>query len=105
MNYILKPSQIDKIMKPFWDKSFDGAKIREINLSGEMWSGIVKVDDELGLTLLVGRPVGREDMMWYSNGHYFSRKWDLFGISPQEFNKSLSRYVKDNYGLDVTDII
>ena len=104
MNYVLKPSQIDKIMKPFWDQHFDGTEVRKIDVSGEMWSGVVKDTDE-GPTLLIGRPVGREDMMWYSNGHYFKYKWDLFGISPQEFNKSLSRYVKDNYGLGVTDII
>jgi hypothetical protein len=55
--------------------------------------------------LLIGRPVGREDMMWYSNGHYFKHKWDLFGMTPHDFNKSLGRYVDTNYGLNVTDII
>ena len=105
MNYVLTSSQIDKLLKPFWDQEFEGAKVRNIELSGEMWSGVVKVDDVVGLNLLIGRPVGREDMMWYSNGHHFKYKWDLFGISPDEFNKSLSRYVKDNYGLDAKDII
>ena len=104
MKYVLNTAQIDKLLKPFWDQHFDGTEVRKIDVSGEMWSGVVKDTDE-GPTLLIGRPIGREDMMWYSNGHYFKYKWDLFGMTPNDFNKSLGRYVKTNYGLNVTDII
>jgi hypothetical protein len=104
MKYVLNPTQIDKILKPFWDQHFDGAIVGKINLSGEKWSGVIKDGDE-GPMLLIGRPMGREDMMWYSNGHYFKHKWDLFGMTPHDFNKSLARYVNTNYGLNVTDII
>ena len=104
MKYVLSPTQIDKILKSFWDQHFDGALVGKINLSGEKWSGVIKDGDE-GPLLLIGRPVGREDMMWYSNGQYFKGKWDLFGMSTYDFNKSLARYVNTNYGLNVTDII
>ena len=104
MKYVLNPTQIDKLLKPFWDKELADAKVGKINLSGEMWNGLIKQTED-GPLLIVGRPVGREDMMWYSNGHHFNGKWDLFGMTPYDFNKSLSRYVKTNYGLNVTDII
>lgn len=105
MEYVLSSTQIDKILKPFWDQEFEGAKVRNIDLSGEKWTGVVKVDDELGLTLLIGRPVDRRDMKWFSNGHYFTNKWDLFGMTPKDFNESMARYVNDNFGLDVTDVL
>ena len=104
MNYVLNPTQIDKLLKPFWDQEIGDAKVGKINLSGELWSGLIKQTQE-GPLLIVGQPVGREDMMWYSNGHYFQGKWDLFGMTPNDFNKSLGRYVKTNFGLDAQDII
>lgn len=104
MKYVLNPTQIDKLLKPFWDQELGGAKAGKINLSGEMWGGLIKKTED-GPILIIGRPVGREDMMWYSNGHHFNGKWDLFGMTPNDFNKSLGRYVNKNYGLDVGDII
>jgi len=91
-------------MKPFWDEHFDGAIVGKINLSGEKWSGVIKDGDE-GPMLLIGRPVGREDMMWYSNGQYFKGKWDLFGMSTYDFNSAMVRYVNSKYGLDISDVI
>jgi hypothetical protein len=104
MKYVLSPTQIDKILKTFWDQELGGAKVGKINLSGEMWGGLIKKTED-GPLLIIGRPVGREDMMWYSNGHHFNGKWDLFGMTSYDFNKSLGRYVNKNYGLDVGDII
>ena len=105
MEYILNSKQIDKLLKPFWDEHFDGSEVGEINLSsGEKWSGVIKDTNE-GPILLIGRPVGRESMMWYSNGDYFKGKWGLFSMTPTEFNNAMVRYVNTNYGLNVTDII
>jgi len=104
MNYVLNTKQIDKLIKPFWDEHFDGSKVGTINLSGEKWSGVIRDTDE-GPTLLIGRPVGREGMMWYSNGYYFNGKWNLFSMTPSDFNTAMARYVNDKFGLDVTEII
>ena len=104
MEYILNSKQIDKLLKPFWDENFDGSEVGEINLSGDKWSGVIKDTDE-GPVLLIGRPVGRTNPMWYSNGDYFKGKWGLFSMTPTEFNNAMVRYVNDNYGLNVTDII
>ena len=46
MKYVFSPTQIDKLLKPFWDQHFDGAIVGKINLSGEMWSGVIKDTDE-----------------------------------------------------------
>ena len=105
MKYVLNYKQIDKLMKPFWDEHFDGSKVGEIkNSYGDMWSGIIKDTDE-GPILLIGHPVGKEDIKWYSNGKYFSGKWSLFSMTPSDFNTAMVRYVNDNYGLNVTDVI
>jgi len=105
MKYVLNSTQIDKLIKPFWDEHFDGTKVGEIkNSYGDMWLGIIKDTDE-GPTLLIGRPVGREDIKWYSNGNYFNGKWDLFSMTPSDFNSAMVRYVNDKFGLNVTDVI
>ena len=104
MKYVLNSTQIDKLLKPFWDEHFDGSIVGTINLSGEKWSGVIRDTDE-GPTLLIGRPVGREGMMWYSNGYYFNGKWDLFSMTPNDFNTAMARYVNTNYGLNIKDII
>jgi hypothetical protein len=104
MEYILNSKQIDKILKPFWDEHFDGSEVGEINLSGDKWTGVIKDTNE-GPTALIGQPVGRRDTMWYSNGEYFNGKWGIFSMTPGDFNNAMVRYVNDNYGLNITDII
>ena len=104
MKYVLNSTQIDKLLKPFWDEHFDGSIVGTINLSGEKWSGVIRDTDE-GPTLLIGQPVGRNDTMWYSNGDYFSGKWSLFSMTPSDFNTAMARYVNINYGLNIKDII
>ena len=105
MKYILNSTQIDKLMKPFWDQSFHGSKVGKIKTSyGDDWSGVFKDTDE-GPILLIGHPVGKEGSMWYSNGDYFQGKWSLFSMTPNEFNNAMVRYVNDKFGLDITDVI
>lgn len=104
MKYVLSPRQIDKLLKPFWDQELSDSKVSKINLSGEIWRGLIKPTED-GPLLIIGRPVGREGSVWYSNGHHFNGKWDLFGMTPHEFNKALVRYVNTNYGLDVRDVV
>jgi hypothetical protein len=104
MNYVLNTKQTDKLMKPFWDEYFDGSVVGDIDLTGDKWSGIIKDTDE-GPLLLIGRPVNRGGTMWYSNGKYFSGKWSLFSMTPNDFNDAMARYVNNNYGLNVTEVM
>jgi len=105
MKYVLNSTQIDKLMKPFWDEHFDGTKVGEIkNSYGDTWSGIIKDTDEEPI-LLIGHPLGRKDIKWYTNGNYFSGKWSLFSMTPSDFNSAMVRYVNSKYGLDISDVI
>jgi hypothetical protein len=105
MEYVLNSKQIDKLLKPFWDEHFDGTTVGNIkNSYGNDWSGVIKDTDE-GPILLIGHPVGKEDIKWYSNGKYFQGKWGLFSMTPSDFNDAMARYVNTTYGLNVTDII
>jgi hypothetical protein len=45
---------------------------------------------------LVGKPI-KSVGCWYCNGEYFGGGWGMFGIEPVEFNKSMLRYVQDNF--------
>jgi len=105
MKVILNSTQIDKLMKPFWDENFDDAIVGKIkNSYGDKWSGVIKDTDE-GPILLIGRPVGREGTMWYYNGNYFQGKWSLFSMTPSDFNDAMANYVNTKYGLNITEVI
>lgn len=101
MDYIISPEQLDKITTPFFDKEFKHAKWGEhndINV-GDTWYGFINQDD----VLLVGYPPHDSDT-YYTNGQYFSNMWDLFSVSAPDFNESLGRYIKKNYGCEFKKI-
>jgi len=95
MEYNITPEQLDKVIKPFFDKEFKHAKWGEHNDSygGGEWFGVINQDD----VMLVGHPSHDSDM-YFTNGEYFNNMWDLFSVKPQEFNESMGRYIKKKYG-------
>jgi len=94
MNYSVTEEQLDRLMKSYWDDKFSGAEVGVIEnyVEDNDWYGISK-----GRLLLVGKPIDAISC-WYSNGEYFGGGWNMFGINPMEFNESMLRYVKDNFG-------
>ena len=94
MKYSVTDEQLDRLMKSYWDSKFSGAEVGVIEnyVEDNDWYGISK-----GRLLLVGKPIDAISC-WYSNGEYFGGGWNMFGINPMEFNESMLRYVKDNFG-------
>ncbi len=93
MKYSVTDEQLDRLMKSYWDSKFNEVEFGVIkNYSGnEDWYGIKR-----GRFLIVGKPV-KSVGCWFSNGEYFGGGWGMFGIEPVEFNKSMLRYVQDNF--------
>lgn len=102
MDYIITPEQLDKIIKPFFDKEFKHAKWGEHSDSygGGTWYGVINQDD----VLLVGYPSHDSDT-YFTNGQHFSDMWHLFSIDGQEFSESMGRYIKKKYGCEFNRIM
>lgn len=102
MDYMITPEQLDKIIKPFFDKEFKHAKWGEHSDSygGGTWYGVINQDD----VLLVGYPSHDSDT-YFTNGQHFSDMWHLFSIDGQEFSESMGRYIKKKYGCEFNRIM
>ena len=102
MDYIITPEQLDKIIKPFFDKEFKHAKWGEHSDSygGGTWYGVINQDD----VLLVGYPSHDSDT-YFTNGQHFSDMWHLFSIDGQEFSDAMGRYIKKKYGCEFNRIM
>ena len=95
MDYRISPEQLDKIVRPFFDREFRHAKWGEYNDSygGGKWYGVVNEDG----VLLAGYPSHNDEIL-FTNGKHFSNMWDFFSVDPQDFNESIARYVEEKYG-------
>lgn len=95
MNYEITPKQLDKVLKPFFDKEFKDVKWGEYNdrYGGGKWYGFLNQDG----VLLAGHP-SHDDSILYTNGEHFINMWDIFSVTPKEFNYSIGRYLGNRYG-------
>jgi hypothetical protein len=102
MDYSISPEQLDKLIKPFFDKEFKHAKWGEHNDSygGGTWYGFLNQDD----VMLVGYPSHDSDI-YFTNGQHFSDMWQFFSIDGKEFNEAMGRYIKKKYGSDFNRIM
>ena len=102
MDYSISPEQLDKLIKPFFDKEFKHAKWGEHSDSygGGTWYGFINQDD----VLLVGYPSHDSDT-YFTNGQHFSDMWQFFSIDGKEFNEAMGRYLKKKYGSDFNRIM
>jgi hypothetical protein len=91
MDYTLTEEQAYKLLKPFFDLKFDGAKEGTEVFNGEQWAGLF-VDD----VMLIGHPV-RDKYTWYSNGQIFYTGMLLFSMKSKDFNPLLKKYMDEVY--------
>lgn len=95
MEYNITPEQLDRLIKPYFDKEFKHVKWGEhdVPLGGGTWYGAINQDN----VMLVGHPSNDNDF-YFTNGQYFHDMWYLFSVRHQEFNESMGRYIKKKYG-------
>jgi hypothetical protein len=98
MKYTITPEQLDKVIKPYFDKVvFKDAKWSEkyIGGYGETWYGVFNQDGEM----LVGHPES-DSFTYYTDGTYFSNMWEFFSVDAKEFTDAIGRYIKKTYGCE-----
>lgn len=98
-------SQIDKLMKRYWDFHFDNSYLTKYKTPyGSIWYSIVKEQNN-EIVMLVGKPTDDEsNKTWFSDGTYFINGWRVFSIEPKEFNESMRRYIIRKFNINPTDI-
>jgi hypothetical protein len=98
MKYQITPEQLDKVIKPYFDKVvFKDSKWGEkyIGGYGETWYGLFNQDGEM----LVGYPES-DSSTYYTDGTYFSNMWEFFSVDAKEFTDAIGRYIKKTYGCE-----
>lgn len=102
MEFNITPEQLDRLVKPYFDKEFKHAKWGEqvSPNSNDVWYGVINQDD----ILLVGHQSHNSDM-YFTDGQYFNNMWDLFSVNAQDFNESMGRYIKKKYGCEFKKIM
>jgi len=98
MKYQITPEQLDKVIKPYFDKVvFKDSKWGEkyIGGYGETWYGVFNQDGEM----LVGHPES-DSFTYYTDGTYFSNMWEFFSVDAKEFTDAIGRYIKKTYGCE-----
>jgi len=98
MKYTITPEQLDKVIKPYFDKVvFKDSKWGEkyIGGYGETWYGVFNQDGEM----LVGHPQS-DSFTYYTDGTYFSNMWEFFSVDAKEFTDAIGRYIKKTYGCE-----
>ena len=99
MKYVITPEQLDKVMRPYFDKVFKHAKWSDAELDGQSWYGFFNQDGEM----LVGHPE-YDSSTYFTDGVYFNNMWDLFSIDAKEFTDAMGRYLKNKYGCEFDKI-
>lgn len=100
MKYIITESQIEKILKKYFDGVFNDAEFKVHKMdSDDNWKGFVKDD-----VFLVGYPID-DNSFWYTNGQYFNPMWDMFGIDVREFNTYMGEYLENRYNIEINHIM
>ena len=102
MEFNITPEQLDRLVKPYFDKEFKHAKWGEHDDShgGGTWYGVINQDN----VMLVGHPSHDNDI-YFTNGQHFSSMWDFFSVDAKDFNESIGRYIKKKYGCDFKKIM
>lgn len=93
MSNELTDKQIDRIMFRYFDDRFkDSFYGEELMEFGDMWVGILDSEN-----MLLGHPSNGDGDVWFSHGPIFGDANDILGITQQEFNQSMIRYLNKKY--------
>lgn len=105
MDYVLTEKQLDRLLKPYFDKEFEDTEYTTtINKgSGTEWTGFYK-NISGNLEFMVGFANGDRDN-WFVNGPVFNNEWDIFGIDYNNFIQSMSRYLSERFGINIPRMI
>lgn len=92
MNYELTFDQTYKLLKPFLDMKFEGAKLGYLDLGDNEWYGVVKDN-----SMLIGHPSDDESSVWFSDGEQLGSALGLFNIDSHDFYLVLKKYLETRY--------
>lgn len=100
--------KLDKIAKHYWDFKFNNCIFtsKELNDSYKVdgvWTGIFKNDGNSKGVLLVGSPE-YDDREWVYDGPYFNNGWNLLGITRDEFDLSMKRYLEETFNVTINSL-
>jgi hypothetical protein len=94
-------TQLDKVMKPYWDLQFGNIELKFFDVSESRWFGF-RIDD----SIICGCP--EEDIAsgdWYYSLPYFKGGMELFDLTPSEFLQAMRRYLNETYNLEIKRIM
>ena len=100
MKYRITTRQLDKVLKSYWRKKFENSEVREI----EDWFGYFKrIEDNKLVPLVIKKNL--YDDTWYYNGEKFYDDHEWLGISLEEWKESFKRFLKNEYNLEVEELM
>lgn len=106
----LSDETLDKLIKSYFDMRFKDARLVKINI-GEYrgWYGFVIGDEtkrgDYRMILGTDSLYDFKYRMWYNDGSHFSGGRHIFGLSIDEFNRAMKRYINNLYPeLQIVDL-
>lgn len=94
MDYILTPEQLDKMLRPYFDKYFPKSVFdTKKNEDGDRWTGYY-IGSEGKYSLLLGHPYHSEGNTWFYNGKILEGEI-YFGLELEDFISSMKRYIEN----------
>lgn len=107
MEAILTNERIDKLLKPYWEETFEGSFVGEkYHPSGSFYKtcGIIKNDVCLvGLVIIANSNISDYNS-WCLNKDLFKGIISALNLSHEEFCDSMCRYLKKNMNINIREI-
>ena len=96
--------ELDFVLKPFFKWKFKGWTFKTLRKPGEQsWTGFYNPDDNLIFGYVTD---DKPFEIWYSDGQYFQGGPEIYGITYDDLNHALVRYVKTlKSGLEIQHVM
>lgn len=103
MDYILTHRQLDKMLRPYFDKYFAKSVFdTKTSEDGHKWTGYFIEDkltgyyigSEAKYSLLLGHPYQDDSNTWFYNGKILEGEI-YFGLELEDFISSMKRYIEN----------
>lgn len=103
MEYVITSEQLDKVLRPYFDKYFSDSKFgTSKNEDGDTWSGYWIKRGE-NYDLLVGHPYLDDSGSWFYNGQILEGEL-YYGIDVSDYIASMKRYLQTVLGQKVENL-